>query len=86
MQGIKFLNYIYSIYLEHKIDPKIVDLQIGQWLELLLEQVEITASNSLECIGLFLTSRSQQQGQEQPPVDCESVLIEYRHIIQKYVS
>lgn len=82
LQGIKYLNHIYSIYVKREVDQKLVDAEIYHWLKLLLLLVDIKSENAPVYIDMFL--KPQEKGQL--PDDHEPAISKYRHISLEYVS
>ena len=74
LQGIKFLDTIYLIYMECNQD--VMDSEICHWLSGLVQLVNITGPNSKHYFGLFLDIA------ESAPL----VIKKYRNTLEQYVS
>lgn len=56
LQGIEFVESIYSMYLEREVDEQIIDVEIKQWLKLLVQVVDIAGPKCKNQVELLLSS------------------------------
>lgn len=71
MQGISFLDTIYSIFLQRQFDQDYIDSEMHHWLDLLFQLVDITVKDPDQDLHLFLLQHK--------------VRVEYRPYIKKKV-
>lgn len=57
MQGINFLDFLYSIFLQRKLNQDYVASEMYNWLKLLFRLVDITGNSALIHLDLFISGK-----------------------------